>query len=391
MLPDRFLQSPLPGDIWELGFDTNVIGFAAIVHEANAAGQLTVMLFSGDTDYRNEVNLLLPAAISGLERDVLAETWNVGTIAIDCLQHRIGRRLSRPIYDLLLSIGDVHHGLSSEMPDRSTFQALELSQGASLLEREALDEFYHQERARLQCLHPSRMAQMADLVEGAIALEREFVVVAARISLSRWLQKHPEKEWCDVSKLNPVRKMAVRHLMSVENVAKTVADLSTADSVASYRQSIKQLGLAIGNGAAQQALVEIVKTTVDDETLWTAIDSLQRMAPDCSVGVRRLKQLDLGVNLDLVVSAVERADSFACATGDRKISIRLQVCPDRSADYLPIDLKLSLQDNNEQELWQIVAGPGDYCIQMKLNGLLGEEFGVLVQLGDRQAIEKFVI
>jgi Protein of unknown function (DUF1822) len=389
MLFNQLSPLPQPGEIWEIGFDVEAVAYALVVHESDVA--VTIMLLSVATEYYSEVDLLLPVAITGLDRAVLAETWNVETMAIEHLQRRVGQRLSREIYDLLLSIGDFYHGLLVTMPDLSLMPVVGLQQTASHLTRGEIAEFHRQEKVWLQSLHPVTMAWTANLVDQAIAIEREFADAVTRISLSRWLQQLHESEWRDVFGLKPARVMAVRHLVADQEIADTVVNLTTADSEVLRRQLIKRLGLAVGNRQAQQALINVVNTTTDDETLWTAIDSLQRIAPDSQMGVRRLKKINLGVSLDFVVSVVGRAD--------QRISVLLQVYPDKSAVYLPADLKMLLQDKDEQELWQVVAQDGDYCIQMKFNGVPGEEFGVYLELGERQANllqrhfvnEKFVI
>jgi Protein of unknown function (DUF1822) len=366
MLSNQPGQPPQSGEIWEIGFEADAVACALIVRELEMA--VTVMLFSIATEYFSEVDLLLPVAVSGLEQNILAETWNVETIAIEHLQRRIGQRLSREVYDLLLSIGDVYHGLSLTMPDLSLIQAAGLHQAVPDCTRWEIADFHRREKVWLQSLHPVTMAWTANLVRQAIAIEQEFAAAVARISLSRWLQQTREPEWQDTLGQKQRRVMAVRHLVTAEEIADTVANLITADSEVLRRQLIKRLGLAVENRQVQQSLIDVVKTTVNDETLWTAIDSLQRIAPDSQIGARRLKKLNLGVPLDFVVSVVGRAD--------QRISVLLQVYPDNSAVYLPVNLKLSLQDSSKKELWQIVATDTDYCIQMKFNGMPGEEFGV---------------
>jgi hypothetical protein len=381
MLSNQSFPSPQPGEIWAIGFDVEAINYALIVQESTEV--VTVMLLSVATKYYSEVDLLLPVAITGLKQAVLAETWNVETVAIEHLQRRVGKRLSREIYDVLLSIGDFYHGLLVAMPDVSLIQGVGLQQTVPQQIRGHIAKFHHQEKVWLQSLHPVTMAWAANLVDQAIAIEQEFADAVAQISLSRWLQQLQESEWHNVLGHKPARVMAVRHLVANNAIADTVANLTTADSEVLRRQLIKKLGLAIGNQEAQQALIELVKTTTNDETLWTAIDSLQQIAPDSSMAVKRLKKLNLGVYLDFVVSVVCRAD--------QRIGVLLQVYPDNSAVYLPANLKLSLQDNSNKQLWQVIATDDNYCIQIKLNGMPGEEFGVCLELGDQQAIEKFVI
>jgi hypothetical protein len=83
------LNQPQPGEIWELSGD-----LTKIVETHQLADPLAV---------RRYISIVRePPACSGLDRDILAETWNVGNLA-----RRVGKRLCRSIYDLLLSIGGV--------------------------------------------------------------------------------------------------------------------------------------------------------------------------------------------------------------------------------------------------------------------------------------------
>ena len=86
----------------------------------------SVMLLSGETDFLSDVDLLIPAKISGLERDLLAETWHIiPALACNLLQP-VGNRLSRQIYDCLLTVKDYHYGLGKEPSVISEIQELGL-------------------------------------------------------------------------------------------------------------------------------------------------------------------------------------------------------------------------------------------------------------------------
>ena len=74
------------------------------------------MLLSGETDFVSDVDLLIPATISGLGEDLLAETWHVIPALTSNLLQPVGNRLSRQIYDYLLTVRDDHYGLGEELP-----------------------------------------------------------------------------------------------------------------------------------------------------------------------------------------------------------------------------------------------------------------------------------
>jgi Protein of unknown function (DUF1822) len=74
-----------------------------------------------------------------------------------------------------------------------------------------------------------------------------------------------------------------------------------------------------------------------------------------------------------------------------RFDILLQLYPDRSSAYLPINLKLILQDERGNNLREIIAGNDDYCLQLKLSGELREIFSISVELNGMESIEDFVI
>ncbi|ALF55983.1 hypothetical protein ACX27_29100 [Nostoc piscinale CENA21] len=86
-----------------------------------------VMLLSVETDFISNRDLRIPAEISGLDQDVLAETWHIiPALACNLLQP-VGKRLSRQIYDYLLTVRDYYHGLVSHLPAITEIQHLGLT------------------------------------------------------------------------------------------------------------------------------------------------------------------------------------------------------------------------------------------------------------------------
>ncbi len=153
---------PCPGEIWAVcGADGNE-RYLMIVHEP-IAPQLSVcsgMLFSLATEHLNTMNALIPIALTGLEKEVLAETWNVGEVSIEHLVRPVGNRLSRQVYDLLLLIGD-----------GTTVESWQQSAQELALVTEA--DFYHGEQRFLASLSPAVMSWTDNLVTQMIEIERE--------------------------------------------------------------------------------------------------------------------------------------------------------------------------------------------------------------------------
>ncbi|MHC0065711.1 hypothetical protein ACWATR_22885 [Nostoc sp. UIC 10890] len=90
---------------------------------------VSVMLLSVETNFISDINLLIPTEISGLSQDLLAETWHIMPALVCNLLQPVGKRISRQIYDYLLTVRDYHHGLVCQLPtiSESEIQCLGLT------------------------------------------------------------------------------------------------------------------------------------------------------------------------------------------------------------------------------------------------------------------------
>jgi hypothetical protein len=77
---------------------------------------VSVMLLSIEVDLISDVDLLIPAKISGLGQDLLAETWHIIPALVCNLLQPVGKRLSHQIYNYLLTVRNSDHGLVSQLP-----------------------------------------------------------------------------------------------------------------------------------------------------------------------------------------------------------------------------------------------------------------------------------
>lgn len=105
---------------------------------------ISVMMLSVKTEFFSDADLLIPTGISGLEQDLLAETWNVVPALICNLLQPVGKRLSRQIYDYLLALGDYYHGLIHEPPVISEIQRLGLVSGSLFAAKDSIIQDFHQ-------------------------------------------------------------------------------------------------------------------------------------------------------------------------------------------------------------------------------------------------------
>ncbi len=387
------LDQPQPGEIWEVNcYLTHEqpcsIRYLMIVRAPQTPNLAvcSAMLLSLETQYLSDVDVLIPAFISGLERDILAETWNVDHLLIDLLGRRVGNRLSRQIYDLLLSIGDYHQGLLVEMPSSRSVQTLGLKVGSPLGDLLMDHDFHNSERMLLQQLNPFAISQMATLVESVIKNERELLSLAPlQIWLSQWFQQIFTPGWQDVPNLDLRLAIATRSSILDDQITQTIAQLKSSDTEIHRRQLITKLGsIARNSDEALQTIVELIETTQDDETLWIAVASLRQLAPaDPRCGFRKSRSIDLTQSVNFVVNIVPKTNN--------RVGILLQVYPEQSTSYLPTNLKLILQDETGKSLREVIATSQDRCIQLKLSGVPREIFSICLELDGIESIADFVI
>ncbi|WP_197036060.1 hypothetical protein [Fischerella sp. PCC 9605] len=118
------------------------------VEQQNKWQVISVMLLSVETSFLSDVDLLIPSHLSGVGQDLLAETWHVLPMLACNLSRLIGQRLSRKVYDLLLTVGDHYHGLVDEAPLLAQIQLLGLEMGiTSAKQQPEIQAFHQQEEA----------------------------------------------------------------------------------------------------------------------------------------------------------------------------------------------------------------------------------------------------
>ncbi len=304
--------------------------------------EVSVMLLSVECARLSNVDIVIPAKISGIEQDLLAETWHVLPMLTAHLSHPVGQRLSRQIYDLLLDIGDAYHGLIDQPPARLEIEKNGLKIGTKLAESDPeIQAFHQQERDWAAVLEvpvaAARACQKAlevseDLVAIAIEIEREFsshqkAPVSPIVNLSKWLE-------------------------------------NTADTIQQGWQLLDEL--------------------MQPKTLGFAF----RRSPQKAAGeVRRGKLIKFwhqGEEETFILTI------FLQKTNE-KVDIILRLYPMEGRNYLPAMMQMSVLDELGNSLLDATAKSSDEFIQIQLDGLPGEQFGVQVNFGQQIVTEKFVI
>jgi hypothetical protein len=370
---------PKSGEIWTLKSVDASIEFVMIVSLPPLLAQsptATVMPLSTEVAYLSDVDILIPRHRSGLAQAVLAPTWLVVELPLSELQQPVGNRLSRMIYDCLMDIGDRHHGLSDKVNDQVNNQAnnpdllptLGLHQGGLGSHRQPAIQAFHrqiQDWSQQFCASNGLFVFTESLLQTAIEVEQALLTIP-KPPLSQWLQAHLQTA------------------------------LMTGWQIVSTEFKPPQLQFACRSGGDRdnqspeliQSLVNLLRTTEDDEALWAGVESLWKLDPgNPAAGVRRNKVIDLGMQ----VAGEAVALAVAIVPKGEQIAVLLQVYPIENDAYLPADLQLMILDDAGQILKTVTARQADACIQLKLSGAVGERFGVRVALGEVGLTESFVL
>ncbi len=404
-----------PGEIWQVqNADTLVmIVHAPIARFAEVPAAVCVMLLSRAREFCSDIDIWVPQPQSG--DGLLALTWQVFDMGQADLARPIGIRLSRAIYDCLLDIGDRHHGLNATIVNPADFG---LVGGAARSHQSAANQTFHTQQSAIaqsltqvlqQAKHEFHAQQaLAQLLDAAAQQVIDLTPIRSPNSLSRpinlshWLAHYLSQpvvagwERLLETTLMPQLIPALRSYPAPPDAAtidQWLIQLSASQPDAQRRQAAILLGDRLPPNAPQRepviaALIALLKTTADDETLWAAVEALWKIDPgNPAAGVRRVKLVDLGMQ----VAGEPVALAVAIVPQGAAMAVLLQVYPSDRAAYLPENLQLILLDESAQVLRQINARSADIYIQLKLSGSPGEGFSVRVALGAAGLTEDFIM
>lgn len=415
---------------------------------------LSVMLLSEETQFLSNVDLLLPSEISGLGRDLLAQTWLVEKMLSCNLLQPVGKRLPRKIYDLLLDVGDYEGGLVDKPPPISEIERSQLKIGNQKASGNPEIQAFHQHQLALCDVLSIPVAAYHTYLKGIklteaildeiLKVKQDLVLCGdslgianayafefpmqkqvidniasshtqireERTLLSSWLENINDINWqicwelpslaisdCAHSSLITTRNASNSQELNSHQVriAALVKQIYQEQDEHQRQKAAQKLEkIAVGNADAIQALVNLIGTTQDDRALWTAADCLWKIDPGNSIaGVRRVKLFDLGIQAggETVALAVGLVP-----TSERRMAVRLQVYPTNtqkknitSLRYLPPGLKLILLSESGENLREVVARESDIYIQLRFSGQVGEKFSVRVALREASITEDFEI
>jgi hypothetical protein len=153
------------------------------------------------------------------------------------------------------------------------------------------------------------------------------------------------------------------------------------------RQSTHRLQNVLGNLNPQEALVNLILTTPDDEIRWQSAELLWELDPKhpvCPV----ISAKDLGIYLlghavILIVGILPKSDG--------RMLILLRLYPSKQQSHMPTGLKLIGLDEIGNLFFEVESRQQDAYIQFKFTADRGDRFSVRVVLNDASFTEDFIV
>ncbi|MDZ8106247.1 MAG: DUF1822 family protein [Nostoc sp. DedQUE12a] len=201
------------------------------------------------------------------------------------------------------------------------------------------------------------------------------------VQLRQWLKKRFESDW------QPPQNLLSRKRGEILQLQQRGDDPIRQRIEQLYRgQSYNLVQSVLINLNSQEALVNLIQTTQDDEIRWQSAELLWELNPQhpaCPV----VSAKDLGIYLSghpivLMVGILPKLDY--------KMLILLRVYP-QEPSYLPLGLKLMVLDENPNPFFEVESRPQDSCIQFKFTADAGDRFSARVVLDDVSFTESFVV
>jgi hypothetical protein len=243
----------------------------------------------------------------------------------------------------------------------------------------------------------NQIQSIDDLIDRLVCLEK-----LKLIHLRQWLNQQFENDWQTVETVLKANEaelvIAFRgyplRMRSQSNIQNLVAQIYDSTDSTQHSVLAERLGnMGISSPDAILALAHLICTTEDEETRWAAAESLWMIDPSNPVaGVRRVADLGMqlgGHAIALMVAIVPK--------GDTEMAVLLRVYPMGGLSHLPPGLKLRLLDENGNLCTPAICARGinepvlDPFMQLKLYGQIGNQFSVMLALGEASLNKNFVM
>ncbi|MCC5613747.1 DUF1822 family protein [Nostoc sp. CHAB 5836] len=234
---------------------------------------------------------------------------------------------------------------------------------------------------------PRSYFQPLDVLVDRLTLERS---PQPMVQLRQWLKRIFEPDWQPPKDLlNTIRGLTLQFCEPQPKRGEVNSVLIRQQVEQLYRRQSCDLVQPIPlNLNPQEALVNLIQTTQDDEIRWQSAEFLWELDPqhpDCPV----ISAKDLGIYLIghpivLMVGILPKSDG--------KMLILLRVYPQGQLSHLPLGLKLIVLDETGNPFFEEVKSrQQDHYMQFKFTADGGDRFSARVVLNDASFTESFIV
>lgn len=227
-------------------------------------------------------------------------------------------------------------------------------------------------------------------------LDRLGALTINSVHLSEWFESIFQVGWQAIEEvINPQKvnytwafRMKTTQPESSANVSHLIEQVYLAPTEEQRKIAAARLAdINEPNPEVIAALVHLINTTTDEETRWTAAESLWKIDPNHpTAGAKRIRDWGMqlaGHAVGLMVAILPKSDL--------EIAILLRVYPLASQLYLPESLQLIVVDEFDAPLLETQARKKDNYIQLKFSGQRGERFSAKLVLNEAIIAENFII
>lgn len=225
---------------------------------------------------------------------------------------------------------------------------------------------------------------------------KNVLVMTNKVNLSQWLHNVFEDNWQSIESLFNTREAKLAfgfrdrqiEKYKPEAIKQLIEQIYTNQDEEKRKQAAVKIGKSgVSDQNAIAALIHLLNTTNDEETRWTAAESLWTIDPNNpAVGIKRITDLGMqlaGNPIALMVGILPKPL--------HKLAILLRVYPMGSKIYLPEALQLKILNDEGEEFLEAQARKADNFIQLKFSGSPGDEFNVNIAINDVQISEHFIV
>ncbi|NES06121.1 MAG: DUF1822 family protein [Okeania sp. SIO2F4] len=213
--------------------------------------------------------------------------------------------------------------------------------------------------------------------------------------LTSWLEGILTEGWQSVEKIRGNRKPIMQMAFSLDKITEKLSPKVVKNFLKQFQMTQKirdetQTDLSkpeLSDTEVNQALVNILQTTEDEETRWQIAELLWEIDPSHpAAGVRRA--IDLGMQLAGVPVALMIA---ILPKPNQRFAVLSRVYPLQDQRFLPANLKLIGLDEMGESLFEIRARERDDYIQFKFTADPGDRFSLQVSLNSATVTKDFII